>query len=301
MRSVILIILFLSVAIVSACDPPARVTADKLFLVPPLSGSKYDLKDYSEKYFLPYALEEISGLSFVQEGILACIQDEDGKLFLYDYNTRKIASSLKFWKPGDYEGVEIVGDTAYVTNSKGDLLIFNYKDEEGNLDTREINTALSKKNNIEGLGFDPERKSLLLVCKDESDIDKKKVSGQAVYSYSLNEKKLNKEPLFSITKKKIKAFLENNKDNAYEEKRINFRPSGIALNPTDDNFYIIASTGKLMLVVDRLGDIQASYPISPNLLGQPEGICFAPNGDLFISSEGEGDKGYILKFEMNYF
>jgi uncharacterized protein YjiK len=96
----------------------------------------------------------------------------------------------------------------------------------------------------------------------------------------------------------MKRFFEVNKNTAYEEKRINFRPSGIAWHPIQDKYYVLAHVGKILLVVNKQGEIEASYPISPRLLGQPEGICFAPNGDMFISSEGEGDKGYILKFEM---
>jgi uncharacterized protein YjiK len=32
------------------------------------------------------------------------------------------------------------------------------------------------------------------------------------------------------------------------------------------------------------------------MLKQPEGICFAPEGDLYISSEGRGADGFILRF-----
>ncbi|MFY0653542.1 MAG: hypothetical protein JXQ96_15975 [Cyclobacteriaceae bacterium] len=298
MRYFLFILIISSTVLSSSCEPPRRVTADKLFLVNPEGLPKYNLREYTQKFFLPYVLEEISGMSFVEDGTIACVQDEDGKLFFYNYYNKKITLALKFWKAGDYEGVEIVGDTAYVVNSKGNLLIFNHKGEEGNLNTKEINTPLGKKNDVEGLGFDPASGNLLLICKGDSDIDKKKISGQAAFEFNTEKSKLSKKPFFNITKKGIKDFLEKHKDNAYEEKRINFRPSGIALNPVDNNFYIIASTGKLMLVVNRSGEIQASYPISPSILGQPEGICFAPNGDMFISSEGEGDKGYILKFVM---
>tara|TARA_B100000965_G_scaffold406821_1_gene449177 strand:+ start:2456 stop:2626 length:171 start_codon:yes stop_codon:yes gene_type:complete len=36
-----------------------------------------------------------------------------------------------------------------------------------------------------------------------------------------------------------------------------------------------------------------------SLFPQPEGIAFAPNGDLFISNEVEGDGGTLLWFKLN--
>lgn len=285
-------------ALFLGCDNQYRVTADSMFLVPLKDQNNYDLKKPAQKYFLPYVLEEISGLSFVKEGVLACIQDEDGKLFLYDYQQKKITKVIKFSKQGDYEGVEIIQDEAYVVKSNGDLYSFNINTERRELVADKIETPLSKTNDVEGLAFDTKSNKLLLVCKAKSDIKNKKIKGRAVFAYDPSNGDFDKDPLFSITRGKIKDFLETYKDKIYEEKRINFHPSGIALHPVQDKFYILASTGKLLVVVDRNGNIEGSYPIAPRILGQPEGICFAPNGDMFIASEGEGDRGYILRFEM---
>lgn len=279
------------------CDATNRPTADKLFLIPLGDGQSYDLKSPVEKYFLPYVLEEISGLSHIDNGLLACVQDENGKVFFYDTKERKITKSIKFSNSGDYEGIEVINDTAYVVSSNGDMFEFSIQQREP--DVVVYKTPLSKKNDIEGLGYDPMTNSLLIACKDNSDLDKKKIDGKAIFSFNRQDHKMDKKPIFSITKKDIKLFFESNKDGTYDEKRINFKPSGIALHPIQNKYYVLASVGKMLLVVNRNGQIEASYPIAPRLLGQPEGICFAPNGDMFISSEGEGDKGYILKFEMN--
>ena len=269
-----------------------------MFLVLPKKYAAYNLKKPNEKFFLPYVLEEISGLGYVEDGLLACVQDEDGKVFLFDYKDKKITRSIKFWKQGDFEGVEVINNVAYVIKSNGDLYYFNLNTDDRELVAKELETPLSKSNDIEGLGYDHLKKKLLIACKESSDLKGNKIKGKATFVYDLKKQKFIKEPLFSITNKQLKEFFKEHKDNVYEEKRINFHPSGIALHPIHDKFYILASTGKLMIVVNRKGDIEASYPISPRVLGQPEGICFAPNGDLFIASEGAGDRGYILKFEM---
>ena len=227
---------------------------------------------------------------------MACLQDEDGRVFFYDLSKKEITKSVKFAKQGDYEGLEIVGDTAYVVKSNGDL--FKFCISAKNSKSELIKTPLNKENDIEGLGYNSKTNKLILVCKDNSDIGKRKQLGKAAYQLDLASNQFESPPLFSITKNDMKSFFELNKNHAYEEKRINFRPSGIAWHPIQEKYYVLAHVGKMLLVVNKLGAIEASYPISPRLLGQPEGICFAPNGDMFISSEGEGDKGYILKFDM---
>ncbi|MFY0626407.1 MAG: SdiA-regulated domain-containing protein [Reichenbachiella sp.] len=278
------------------CEQPRR-TADALFYQVTEGLSNYNLKSPDAKYFLPYVLEEISGLSYVSPGVIACVQDEEGKIFFYNHRTRKIVLEIRFGKSGDYEGIEVVGNKAYVINSKGDIYSFPF--EQFHLSKVEkLKTELNKTNDTEGLAYNPSNNSLIIACKGEAGLKSKKKKGRGFYNFSLDDNKFNSKIQFNIKKKDIKEFLENYKDFEYESNRINFHPSGIAVHPTTNLLYIIASTGKLMLITDLDGTIKGSVPLDPRLLGQPEGICFAPNGDMFISSEGQGDKGYILKFDM---
>ena len=60
---------------------------------------------------------------------------------------------------------------------------------------------------------------------------------------------------------------------------------------------MISNIGKLLIVMDRRGEILDIHALDIKLFRQPEGICFSPSGDLFISNEGQGGKGYILKFK----
>jgi len=60
--------------------------------------------------------------------------------------------------------------------------------------------------------------------------------------------------------------------------------------------YLLAAEGARLLVLDRMGIIRTVARLDPKTFRQPEGICFAPDGTLFIASEGKDGKGYILKF-----
>lgn len=280
----------------SGCERPYRNLADSLYLVPG-KDIFYDLKKVEDKHFLPYVLEEISGLSHYSGSIVAAHNDEEGRLFFYDLDKREIVRAIRFYNSGDYEGVEIVNKRAFLVDSDGDIYSFDIT-EEREVKAEKMETPLSKSNDIEGLGYDPDRNRLMLLCKGDSDIEDEKVKGQAVYGYDLDQKDFKKKPEFTIREKDIKDFLEGANNHAYDEGKITFHPSGIALHPIHQKWYIIASVGKLLLVVDKSGQIEASYPISPRILSQPEGICFLPNGDMLISSEGEGDRGYIVRYKM---
>ena len=292
------ILLFIGVIyLVPACNNSNfGQRADSLFLVTEAQRFHYDVKYPDEKYFLPYVLEEVSGITWKEGNVLA-VDDETGKVFEYSFDERDIIHSIHFYKGDDFEGVELVGDEIFVLRSDGDLFKIDYTESKESRGW-EIETPLGKKNDTEGLGYDPKTHQLIIACKEKPELKEEKLKGRAFYAFDLETSKLIKEPLFTISPKKLKAFWEANREFAYEEERIKFKPSAIAHHPVDDHYYILSSVGKMIVVVDRGGAIQATYPIASRVLGQPEGITFAPNGDMYISSEGEGDKGYILKFEM---
>ena len=274
-----------------------RHRADELFLWARNQKYYYELKQPEHKFFLPYVLEEVSGIGWKPENMLVVVDDETGKVFEYSLDKKDIIHSIAFYHGDDFEGVELVDNYLYVLRSDGDLYKIKYTSEK-KTKPKKIETALSKKNDTEGLGYDPEKNWLLIACKEKPEINDKKLSGRAFYAYDLEKKKLKKKPLFTIGPKELKKFWESQNEHDYDKKRIKFKPSAIAFHPISKDYYILSSVGRMILVVDKEGGIKASYPITPGVLGQPEGITFAPNGDMFISSEGEGDRGYILKFKM---
>ncbi|MFT6866290.1 MAG: hypothetical protein ACJA08_001121 [Cyclobacteriaceae bacterium] len=258
----------------------------------------YDLLDPLEKHFLPYALTEISGLTYLKSGRLLCVEDERGKVYEYDLGKREVVKTEKFWDSGDYEGIEIVDSKAYVLESDGDIYSFDYLRNDASK-TKKFETRLTSENNTEGLAYDPTSNSLLIACKAKGNIKGQDQKGKGIYSFELESKRFNEEAVFDIRIKDIINFIEDNREITLREKSLEFKPSGIAINPVDDLIYIISSAGKLMIVLSREGKIKGTYPLDPKIFTQPEGICFAPNGDLYISSEGRGAKGYILEFKAS--
>jgi hypothetical protein len=150
---------------------------------------------------------------------------------------------------------------------------------------------------------------LLIACKGSPSLTKENPykGCRAVYSFDLEKEKLLEDPVYLIDLREIDSYRDEDSFTQFSRKlaRIlgvadpyaNFRPSGIAIHPLTEEIYIISSIGKLMIVLDRDGFILDVQALDPNLFRQPEGICFSPDGELYISNEGMGGRGYILKFK----
>ena len=259
-----------------------------------MNSMKYDLLTPVQRWELPEELEEISGLSYYRENQLACIQDEEGIFFIYDLQKSKVVRREKFGEKGDYEAVEVINDTAYVLKSNGDIYFFRVENQ-GIGDINKIKTDLTKYNDTEGLGFDQNENELLISCKEapgtkEVELEK----SRTIYSIILPEKKFQKNPKYAIDAKSYNEMLVKKGLSKKEHKP--FKPSGIAIHPQTNYIFIIGSVGKMMVILNPQGVIEDLIPLDPKLFLQPEGFCFSPGGDLYISSEGQGKKGYILKF-----
>lgn len=270
----------------------------------------YDLTNPDAKYILPSYLEEISGLSYYGKDKIACIQDENANIYIFSIEKEKIINVYDFGEDADYEGIDIVGETAFILKNNGQ--IFRVKNfENKDLKVKKLQTPLNEKNNTEGLAFDALSNSLLISCKGSPSIEKENLyeGYKAVYRFDLEKEKLNKTPHFLINLDSLDGFIDHNlftkfsiqfaKKLGFTESETNFKPSGIAIHPLSGQIYIISSAGKLLTIMSRSGEILAVKELDVIIFRQPEGICFSPTGDLFISNEGQGDKGYILKFQYH--
>ncbi len=273
-------ILFFCLTLLCACEPKKKSQDKSETITFQYVNLPYNFEEPTEKYVLPDKLKEISGLSYFKNNQLVCVNDEVGKIFIYDINEKKIVDNIPFGKDGDYEGVEVVGDEVFVLKSNGKLKGFKI----GEAFEREIDCSEPEVIEYEGLGYDPKSKRLLLVAKERvKSVDDKKM----IYAYDFDRKVLFKH--IAIPQEQVT-------DDANGKI---FKPSGIAVHPKTGQTFIIASNGKKLLVLSEKGQKEALISLNPKIYRQPEGICFSPDGDLFISSEGKDGDGYILRFSKN--
>lgn len=267
----------------------------------------YDLNNPAWEVKLPDDLHEVSGLAVVDSNELALVQDEHGLIFIFDLTSKEISNRYRFKRNGDFEGVEVRGETAYVLRSDGDVYeVFNYRSETRVVESHE--TALSTANDTEGLGFDPVS-GLLLISSKESDklMGTKYKDKQVIVSFDPETKSLRPNPFMVIDLKDIKRFLEKNassKDEKKfakkfdEDKNSSFRPSAISVHPFTHEIYLLASNGNMLLVLDRKFRIVQAKHLPGKKFPQPEGMCFDLKGNLYISNEGNMGAGTLRKYTL---
>ena len=252
---------------------------------------QYDVYSFEKNYKLPGRLQEISGLAYWKENILLCVEDENGRLYLYDHAKEEIIQEIKFGKKGDYEGVTQSENIAYVIRSTGKLFYFNIEDEP---DVMKVDLPFKSSNDLEGITKGHKKDEFYIVCKQNPELLENGVEGRAVYTYNVKKDKVKTRPYIHLTSDSFKD--EIKKAGLNPSKHMPFLPSGIAVHPITEDVFLISSVGRLLIVLNKSGSIVSMAPLKRSFYRQPEGICFDNEGNMFISSEGRGKKGYILKF-----
>lgn len=263
-------------------DHPNHSTMDS----PDTYAFPYRLGSPSQKLKLPKELREISGLAWLEEERLVAVQDENGIIYTIDFKHGEIDSRSTFGPKNDYEGITRHGKTTWVLRSDGRL--FEVEEEE----VVEHETPLDSRYNVEGLAWDEKGKRLLLACKEFSGegLDGKR----SCFAYDPTSREFPEEPFLTLDLDEIlEASASFDKRDTLER---TFQPSGMAIHPISGNIYFISSVGKKLAVYTRSGSLLQVTSLKYKHFKQPEGICFAPDGRMYIANEG-GGKGRIVRFD----
>jgi hypothetical protein len=291
------ILMFFPLNIILHDDPSDKYSDKKVVEI------NYNLTSPDKIYVLPGVLKEVSGITEIDPTSIACIQDENGILFIYDLMKEQITKQYSFYFNGDYEGIARVDKAIYILRSDGRLFgITNY--ESVTSTTESYSTGVPAKNN-EGLCYDQNANRLLIAPKNNYEKDSDKKNLRFIYSFDLKSKKLDKDPAFEFDLKVIKKFASENKFKIPKKggkkgdknnPDIEFRPSALAIHPFTDRLYVLSGMEKLLFVFNPDGEIEYVESLDPELFVQPEGITFLQNGDMLISNDIKNKKPTILRF-----
>lgn len=260
----------------------------------PSSAFNYDLKNPNHTWRLPAQLVEVSGNTWIDKDHLILIEDLHPNLYyvkIDDKNAtleKTVPFATEDKEKFDIEDVTYVNNVVYALWSHG--VLFKITNWNGQPQVEKIKTPLKKENNTEGLCYDPVTKQLLIACKDDPGVADEKKSTKAVYSFDMSTEKVSDQPFMLIQKKDFERVINE---------KLSFNPSAIAIHPVTHDIYILTTRdNKGMAVYSHDGSIKSFQFIDKDLMPQPEGICFSPEGKLYLSSEGKkGEPGNLFEFD----
>ncbi|HEX5651678.1 MAG TPA: SdiA-regulated domain-containing protein [Chitinophagaceae bacterium] len=252
------------------------------------SPEGYNLEDFNEKK-LGKPLKEISGIQYNQEPrTLLAISDRKQNLIEIDLDAGKLRDFTPdmLGEKMDYEDIVLLDSTIYVLSGKGIIREFNRSCRDSSC-VKTHALPLTGVNDFESLYFDPATNSLVMICKScEADKKQNRVSA---FRFDLGNKTFDTAAWFTLDTRRVRQLAKND--------GLKFHPSAAAVHPLEKQLYILASSDQLLVIADLKGQIQKVYPLHPDYFPQAEGICFAPNGTMFISNEGKYGQATIKLFQ----
>jgi uncharacterized protein YjiK len=252
---------------------------------------------------LPKKLQELSGLTLSPDGRLFGHDDEKGEIYEIDQSSGSIMKSFSLGRKSlkkDFEGIAYTKDLIYMVTSDGQIYEFKEGENKSSVSYKKYDTKLTSKYNIEGLCYDHTTESLLLACKAYPG---KGYNGKrAVYSFSLTDKKLDKEPRFLISIDEINELTEKGITEKLGDFFLltdsKFAPSGIERHPEKGSFYILSSREPLIIEISKEGKLMGIILLDKKHHNQPEGITFGKDLSLVIGDEGGDGKSKITIYSV---
>lgn len=264
---------------------------------------EYDFSKPNLNIILPSSLQEISGTVILDSNTIACIQDENGILYLYDMQYYRIKKEITFGLNGDYEGIAKVNHTLYILRSDGVIFeIENYLSYK--LQVKEYQTTIPAVNN-EGICFDETNNRLLIGEKGKINKDPSNKYYRCIYSFDLKTKTLNRLPVFNFNTIDINIMAKmqgvifpktKNKKGNIEDGNVKFNTSEIGIHPITKELYVLSATDHCLFIFDENGKLNKIEQLNPILFNKPESLSFYNNGDLLITNEGQSHQPTLLKF-----
>lgn len=279
------VLVLLTLILVFSCNEPGSLVAGKTTAVIQKGKKEKQQKEVDvaivKRWELPRILREVSGIAYIDQHRFACIQDEDGVIFIYNRTTQQIEKEIPFAPPGDYEGITLKNQTAYVVRSDGRL--YEVPLQEGRSGVKEWTANLTAAHNVEGLFYDKDKNRLLLAIKNREPHTNEY---KGIYAFELGTHTFINEPVYKLQLK----------DDPVLNSGKTIKPSAIAIHPRTKEIYVVDGPSARLLVLSAAGQPKKFYNLGDDF-AQAEGITFSPSGDLFISNEGK-KKGNIIQLTL---
>lgn len=250
----------------------------------------YDFEQPLRIMELQNDLVEISGIAWWGKDTLVANEDEKGKIYFLNAKNGQVIHKTNFGEKGDYEDIAVRKRKIFILKSNGD--IFKVKDplkEEAK--AKKIDTALSKDDDLEGLCYSKRKDRFLIGAKEHGEHKGKRV----VYELKYDEDEIDDDPYLLINEDELMEIIHVKYGDRIGN---NFKPSGLEFHPFTGELYVISAINRILAVFDTNKQLKEVIRLPKSYAHQAEGICFAPDGTMYLSSEGGEGKGKITELKM---
>jgi hypothetical protein len=231
---------------------------------------------------LPADLRELSGLATTADGRVVAHADE--RAIVYDLDARRgtAVRSLSLGAPplrGDFEGVAVADGRLFLLTSDGWL--YEARDWRGRATatyTRR-DTGLGASCELEGLGYDPAERVLLVGCKRPRVRELRGLV--TVFRWSVDRKTLGTPARVSVRER----------DLVRGTGAKGFRPSAVERHPRTGHYVLVAGPERVLAEITPAGAVVAARRLDPRLHRQPEGLAFLGDSVLLVADEGGSERG----------
>lgn len=238
---------------------------------------------------LPQSLAEISGLAPTGDGGMYAHGDEQAAVFRFDLATRRLTSRFGLGgnggvMRGDFEDIQVIGRRVYLVTSEG--AIYDGPIAGDGQVARAVRRTAGFGGNceVEGMGWDPDTRAFLLLCKQvKSKRWKKQV---VVIAVSGETWKVEPQPRMLIS--------EGNLEQVTGAK--GFSGSAITRHPRTGTWLLVAGPERAYAEVDARGRVLGGGRLEKQRHPQPEGIAVTPELTLLISDESVSGPATITAY-----
>lgn len=255
----------------------------------------YDLKAHANtgaawRAQLPHDLSELSGLAFTPDGALLAHGDERAVVWRYDLASRRPVARFGLGDRrgrllrGDFEDVAVVGDRVFLVTSAGEIYEGRTAPDGRTGRATRRTRGLGQGCEAEGLTWDPDTRSLLILCKEART--RRWKNQMVILAVSVDTWRFERAPRILVP--------EDDLERATGKRR--FHGSGITRHPRTGTLLVVAGRERTYVELSPRGEVLGGGRLDRNRHRQPESIAVAPDLTLLIGDEAAGRTASITAY-----
>ena len=238
---------------------------------------------------LPRGLSEVSGLAFTPGGMLLAQEDERAIVWRYDIARRQPVARFGLGDRtgvlhGDFEDLAVVGDRVFLVTAFGEIFEGRVLDDGQTGPAARRTPGLARTCEAEGLTWDADTRSLLLLCKAVRS--RRWQDRMVILAVSIDTWRFEREPRILVTDDELERATG----------RSRFHGTGMARHPLTGTLLVVAGPERTYVELSPAGKVLGGGRLDRKRHRQPEGIAVAPDLTLLISDEAAGRTATITAY-----